>query len=82
MIINNSSLQALRVGFSSEYQNAFDAVPKLKDRVAKTVRSTTAMNTYGWLKSLTGMREWLGSRTIDNLSEASYTILNLSLIHI
>ena len=78
MIINNSSLQALRVGFSSEYQNAFDAVPKLKDRVAKTVRSTTAMNTYGWLKSLTGMREWLGSRTIDNLSEASYTILNKS----
>ena len=78
MIINNSSLQALRVGFSTEYQNAFDAVPKLKDRVAKTVRSTTAMNTYGWLKSLTGMREWLGSRTIDNLSEASYTILNKS----
>ena len=78
MIINNSSLQALRVGFSSEYQNAFDAVPKLKDRVAKTVRSTTAMNTYGWLKSLTGMREWLCSRTIDNLSEASYTILNKS----
>jgi phage major head subunit gpT-like protein len=78
MIINNSALQALRVGFSAEYQNAFDAVPKLKDRVAKTVRSTTAMNTYGWLKSLTGMREWLGSRVIDNLSEASYTILNKS----
>ena len=78
MIINSSSLQALRVGFSGEYQNAFDAVPKLKDRVAKTIRSTTAMNTYGWLKSLTGMREWLGSRVVDNLSEASYTILNRS----
>lgn len=78
MQINSAALQALRVGFNTEYQNAFDAVPKLKDRVAKTVRSTTAMNTYGWLKSLTGMREWLGSRTIDNLSEASYTILNKS----
>ena len=43
---------------------------------AQTVRSTTAMNTYGWLKSLTGMREWLGPRLIDNLSEASYTIQN------
>ena len=78
MQITSAALLALRVGFNTEYQNAFDAVPKLKDRVAKTVRSTTAMNTYGWLKSLTGMREWLGSRTIDNLSEASYTILNKS----
>ncbi len=78
MQVTSATLQALRVGFNTEYQNAFDAVPKLKDRVAKTIRSTTAMNTYGWLKSLTGMREWLGSRTIDNLSEASYTIINKS----
>lgn len=78
MQVTTAALQALRVGFNTEYQNAFDAVPKLKDRVAKTIRSTTAMNTYGWLKSLTGMREWLGSRLIDNLSEASYTIINKS----
>ena len=76
MLITQSSLQALRVGFQTEFQDAFDAVPKYKDRVAKTIRSTTAMNTYGWLKSLTGMREWLGSRVVDNLSEASYTIVN------
>ena len=73
MLITNTALQALRVGFKTEFQDAFDAVPKMKDRVAKTVRSTTAMNTYGWLKSLTGMREWLGNRIVDNLSEASYT---------
>ncbi len=76
MLVTTTSLQALRVGFNTEYQNAFDAVPKLKDRVAKTIRSSTAMNTYGWLKGLTGLREWLGPRQIDNLSEASYTILN------
>lgn len=78
MLITNTALQALCVGFQTEFQGAFDAVPKMKDRVAKTVRSTTAMNTYGWLKSLTGMREWLGNRIVDNLSEASYTILNKS----
>lgn len=76
MLITASTLQALRVGFSTEYQNAFDAVPKLKDRVAKTVKSSTALNTYGWLKRLTGLREWLGPRQIDNLTEASYTLLN------
>lgn len=76
MLVNSATLQALRVGFNTEYQNAFDAVPKFKDRIAKTIRSTTAMNTYGWLKGLTGLREWIGARQIDNLSEASYTLLN------
>jgi len=76
MIITQTSLQALRVGFSAEYQNAYDSVPKMKDRIAKTVRSSTAMNTYGWLKGQTGLREWLGPRQIDNLTEASYVILN------
>lgn len=76
MIVNSATLQALRVGFKTEYQNAFDAVPKMKDRIAKTVQSSTAMNTYGWLKGMTGLREWIGPRQIDNLSEASYTIVN------
>ena len=76
MIVNSATLQALRVGFNTEYQNAFDSVPKMKDRIAKTIRSSTAMNTYGWLKGLTGLREWIGQRQIDNLSEASYTIAN------
>lgn len=76
MIINSVSLEALRVGFKSEFQKAFDATPKLKDRVAQTIRSSTAQNNYGWLNSITGMREWIGSRVIDNLSESNYAILN------
>lgn len=76
MLVTAANLQLLRVGFNTEYQNAFDAVPKMKDKVAKTVRSSTASNTYGWLKGLTGLREWVGPRVIDNLSEASYQILN------
>lgn len=76
MLVNSATLQALRVGFKTEYQSAFDAVPQMKDKVAKTIKSSTALNTYGWLKGLTGLREWLGPRQIDNLSEASYTLLN------
>ena len=67
MLVNSATLQALRVGFNTEFQAAFDAVRKDKDRIAKTVRSTTAMNTYGWLKSITGMREWLGSVSYTHL---------------
>lgn len=76
MIVNSATLAALRVGFKSEFQGAFDAVPKMKDKVAKTVKSSTALNTYGWLKDVSGLREWIGPRQIDNLSESSYQILN------
>jgi phage major head subunit gpT-like protein len=76
MIVNAQTLAALRVGFKTEFQNAFDAVEKQQDRVAKTVRSTTALNTYGWLKDISGLREWIGPRVIDNMSEASYTLVN------
>lgn len=57
MIITSTSLQALRAGFQTQFQGAFDVTPKLKDRVAMTVSSTVASNTYGWLASMSGMRE-------------------------
>ena len=41
-----------------------------------TVRSTTTSNTYGWMRSLSGLREWLGPRQIDNLVENAYVIFN------
>lgn len=76
MEISSQSLDALRVGFKTEFQTAFDATPKFKDQVAMTIRSATASNLYGWLNSLTGMREWLGARVVDNLSESSYQVFN------
>lgn len=76
MQITQTALQNLRVGFKTEFQNAFDAVPSFRGRITRTVTSTTASNVYGWLKGLTGMREWLGDRVVDNLSEAAYTIVN------
>lgn len=76
MQITTQTLRNLRIGFKTDFQNAFDAVPKLKDRVAKTIMSSTSSNVYGWLKGLSGMREWLGDRVVDNLSEAEYTLAN------
>lgn len=76
MKITAAALQAINVGFRADFQNAFAAVPKMKDRVAKTVPSSGTSNVYGWMKTLTGMRKWLGPRVVDNMSEASYTIVN------
>ena len=76
MIISQTSLDALRVGFRSEFQRALTMAPPQKDRVAMTVRSSTFENRYGWLKKLSGMREWIGPRQIDNLEESQYSIAN------
>lgn len=76
MKITSAALQAMNVGFRADFQGAFSAVPAMRDKVAKTVPSSTASNIYGWLKGLTGMREWVGPRFIDNLSEDSYTVVN------
>lgn len=76
MIINSTSLNALRVGFRTEFQRGLGMVPPLKDRVAMTIRSTTGENKYGWLKKLSGMREWIGPRVIDSIAESDYSIVN------
>ncbi|MEO1974804.1 MAG: Mu-like prophage major head subunit gpT family protein [Paracoccaceae bacterium] len=76
MIITATALQALRVGFKTEFQNALDGTPTMRDRVATVVRSSTSESTYGWLKKMSGMREWLGPRQLDGIAEAQYTIRN------
>lgn len=76
MNITQASLDALRVGFKTEFQRGFGMAPSYKDRVAMTVRSTTMESRYGWLRKMSGMREWIGARIIDNVAEASYSIVN------
>jgi phage major head subunit gpT-like protein len=76
MIISQTNLDALRVGFKTEFQRGQGMAPAMKDRVAMTVRSTTFESRYGWLRKMAGMREWIGPRVIDNVAEASYSIAN------
>ena len=38
--------------------------------------SSNEFNTYAWLASISGMREWIGPRIVDGLKERSYTIYN------
>jgi phage major head subunit gpT-like protein len=76
MIISQASLDALRVGFKTDFQRGLGMAPSLRDRVATVIRSTTGENRYGWLNKMTGMREWIGPRVMDNIAESQYTIVN------
>lgn len=76
MIISQATLDALRVGYNTAFKNGLGLATPQKDKVAMTIRSSTAENRYGWLNQLPGMREWIGARVIQNLSESGYAILN------
>ncbi len=76
MLLNSTSLAALRTGFQTQFQTGFDGVASEYTAIATTVTSTTKLETYGWLGDFPAMREWIGERYKKSLSEKAYQILN------
>jgi len=76
MIVNRQNLDNLRVGFKTSFQNQLEQTATLFQRVSTTVPSTSKTEDYGWLGKIPNVREWLGSRVVQNLSESSYVIKN------
>jgi phage major head subunit gpT-like protein len=76
MIINADNMAIANRGFKASFQRGFAGVQPTYGKIATTVPSSTSIEDYGWLGSIPGMREWVGDRTIHNLSQSSYTIKN------
>lgn len=76
MQINEGTLSAMYRGFKTTFQGAFNEAPSQLDKIATTVPSSTAIEDYGWMGAIPGMREWVGDRVIHNLSLHTYTIKN------
>lgn len=76
MIINSTTLNALRVGFQTSFQGGLAIAASQFGRVATTVPSSAKTEDYGWLKSMPSVREWVGDRLLQNLAEGNYSIKN------
>ncbi|UFZ05464.1 Mu-like prophage major head subunit gpT family protein [Bradyrhizobium ontarionense] len=76
MLINRQNLDGLRVGFKTTFQNQLQQTATLYQRVSTVVPSTTQSEAYGWLGKIPSVREWLGERVVQNLSEWNYAIKN------
>jgi phage major head subunit gpT-like protein len=76
MIINRANIEALQIGYRTNFQGGFGGVTPSYGRVATTVPSTTAENLYPWLGNLPGMREWIGPRVAHNISTSTYKVAN------
>ena len=78
MIITNTTLNGLRTALKHEFKRRMgelDADPVWK-LLGTVVPSSTASNTYGWLAAFPQMREWLGDRVVQKISEHAYQIRN------
>ena len=78
MLVTAATLDALRTGFRLDFNTGMSGYPAIWNQIASLVPSSTKSNTYGWMKDIPRMREWLGERVINSITEAAYTILNRS----
>jgi phage major head subunit gpT-like protein len=76
MIINQASLQAIYQGFRTIFNEAFEGVKPMYQKVAMVVPSSVREETYAWLGAFPKMREWVGERHVKNLEMQSYSIKN------
>lgn len=79
MIINLATLRALYVGYKANFQEGLQsrATPDWS-KIATLVPSTTRSEDYGWLGQVPRMREWIGDRVVQNISQHGYSITNKS----
>ena len=78
MIVNSTSLNALRTTIRGEFNIAFKNANanSMYKRLATTIKSTSKTNTYDWLGKFPQMREWVGKRVLKDMSESNYQIAN------
>lgn len=75
MIVSSENLNKLRVGYSAAMQRGQkNAAKPMSDKVATTVPATQKEQRYGWLGKLPKIREWMGPRVVQNISESDYSI--------
>ena len=78
MIINQANLSGIYKSFSTIFNQAFDIAPSMHNLVAMPTPSTGKSVDYKWLGDFPTMKEWLGDRTIKDLSAFHYEITNKS----
>lgn len=76
MKITSAALNSLRVGFKTSFQGGLAQAPSDYKRIATVVPSSTREERYGWLSKMPNIREWIGDRVIQNVSESDYLIKN------
>ena len=75
-VVNNALISALRPGFSAAFARGKAKAPSQWQLIATKMSSTNKSTTYGWLGQFPKLSEWAGQRSVKNLAEHGYSIVN------
>ena len=76
MQLNATSLAMLTQAVSARYMMGLEKKTAPWDILAMEVPSMTAENVYPYLKSIGGIRKWLGDRVVQNLAKGEFRVVN------
>ncbi len=77
-IITPALLTALNTSLQKAFKDAYAAMraQAVFERIATTVPSSTATNTYSWLGDFPTLQKWIGDRVIRDMKASGYQINN------
>jgi phage major head subunit gpT-like protein len=75
-VITATSLQALRTGFSTLFNAGAGSAPNVSSPFVTEVKSTTKVETYGFLSAMPLFRKWIGEKRWKTLEEKAYQLVN------
>lgn len=76
MLINNTTLEALRTGFKTLFQAGLKKAAPQYAAFTTTVPSSTKVETYGFLGDFPVFRKWVGAKKIKSMLEKAYQLIN------
>lgn len=76
MVINQSTLNTIFVGFSVIFNKTFQSVEPQYKHIATLVPSSTKSQEYKWMGNMPMLRKWVGDRQVQNLKAYGYVIKN------
>src|SRR5699024_11093226 len=74
--ISHALIKALNVGFDKSFQNGLSQAESQYLKLATRTKSNTSSTTYGWLGNMPALREWVGARVIQDITNSGYNIVN------
>lgn len=84
MDITAATLQALFTGYKANFQQGFSSLGEASNlyaQLATVVPSTNTREAYPYLRSIPGVREWVGDRVVHALGSGMFSILNRKFEH-
>jgi phage major head subunit gpT-like protein len=75
--VNASTLVGIQRTFRALFRDIFERTTPMWPMFAMKTESTNAAENYQWLGALSALREWVGTKHIDDLRGYDYTIKNI-----